>query len=63
MRKIVEAISCKCQNGTLVREVNLTNDGFLFDNPHWACTSCGRVVQEANPERIAPWPDQGGEHP
>lgn len=57
MRKIVEAISCKCQNGTLVREVNLTNDGFLFDNPDWGCTSCGRVVPEDNAERVAPWPE------
>ncbi|MGP4109611.1 hypothetical protein ACTWP5_01665 [Streptomyces sp. 4N509B] len=38
--------------------MNLTNDGFLFDNPDWACTSCGRVVKEENPERIAPWPER-----
>jgi hypothetical protein len=57
MRKINEAMSCRCKSGTLVREVTLTDDGFLLDNPDWSCTGCGRVVREHDPGRVAPWPD------
>ncbi|MBL1066933.1 hypothetical protein [Streptomyces sp. 7-21] len=57
MRTIVEAIGCRCATGTLAREVHLTNDGYLMDNPQWECSSCGRTVPEDNPERVAPWPE------
>jgi hypothetical protein len=54
VRTVGEAIGCRC-SGTLCRAYHLTEDGFLLDNPYWACDYCGLVVEEKNPERVAPW--------
>jgi hypothetical protein len=54
-RLIGEAMGCRCIEGTLFREVPLTDDGYLLDNPDWKCHWCDLAKPENNPERLAPW--------